>query len=82
MKRHFRLSAVDGVSRDTVECLRVLLEAAERGEVIGVCWAAMHKQRQYTVHACGEAYRNPTFSSGMVGALWFDLQMQARGEAG
>lgn len=80
MRKPFHLSTVDDVSRDTVECLRSLLEAAERGEVIGVAWAAMHKRRQYTVHACGEAHRNPTFSSGMVGALWFDLQLQARGE--
>lgn len=76
----FRLSVVDGVSHDTVECLEVLLEEARRGEVIGVCYAAMHKRRNYTVRACGEAHRNPTFSSGMVGALWFDLQRQAHGE--
>lgn len=80
VRRPYTLAVVDGVSRDTVACLRTLLEAAEKGEVIGVCYAAMHKKRQYTVHACGEAHRNPTFSSGMVGALWFDLQRQARGE--
>jgi hypothetical protein len=76
----FKLKAVNGVSHDTVECLESLLEEARRGEVIGVCVAAMHKRRNYTVRACGEAHRNPTFSSGMVGALWFDLQRQARGE--
>lgn len=81
VRRPYTLAAVDVVSRDTIECLSALLEAAKRGEVIGVCYAAMHKKRQYTVHACGEAHRNPTFSSGMVGALWFDLQRQARGEA-
>jgi hypothetical protein len=79
VRRPFKLSTVDPVSRDTIECLRLLLEEAERGEVIGVAYAAMHKRRQYTVHACGEAHRNPTFSSGIVGALWFDLQLQARG---
>jgi hypothetical protein len=80
VRRPYTLAVVDGVSRDTVSCLRTLLEAAEKGEVIGVCYAAMHRKRQYTVHACGEAHRNPTFSSGMVSALWFDLQRQARGE--
>lgn len=81
VRRPYTLAVIDGVSRDTIECLSALLEAAKRGEVIGVCYAAMHKKRQYTVHACGEAHRNPTFSSGMVSALWFDLQRQARGEA-
>jgi hypothetical protein len=80
MKRPFRLVSIDGVSRDTVACLRSLLEAAEKGEVIGVSYVAMHKRRHFTAHSCGETHRNPVFASGMVGALWYDLQRQARGE--
>lgn len=68
------------VSRDTVRCLRTLLAAAERGEVVGIAYAAVHRRRQYSTHACGEAYSNPMQSAGMVGALWFDLQVQARGD--
>lgn len=81
MKRPFKLVSITGVSRDTVECLQALLALAERGEVIGVSYVAMHKRRHFTAHSCGEAHRNPVFASGMVGALWFDLQRQARGEA-
>jgi hypothetical protein len=81
VRRPFKLVALDGVSRDTVECLRLLLAEAERGEVIGVSYVAMHKRRHFSAHSCGEAHRNPVFASGMVGALWFDLQRQARGEA-
>lgn len=69
MRPPFRLHTVEDVSRDTVECLRVLLQAAENGEVIGVAYAAMHKKRRYTVHTCGEAHRNPTFCRGMLAAL-------------
>jgi hypothetical protein len=68
------------VSHDTVECLEALLEEARRGEIIGVCYAAMHRQRQYTVHSCGEAHRNPTYSAGMVSNLLHDLHRQAHGE--
>lgn len=69
MRAPFTLSTVEGVSRDTVECLRALLQQAEKGEVIGVAYAAMHKKRRYTVHTCGEAHRNPTFCRGMLAAL-------------
>jgi hypothetical protein len=66
----FRLEVVNGnVSTDTIECIRALLARAEAGEVIGVAFAAMHKQRRYTVHTCGEAHRNPTFCRGMIAAL-------------
>lgn len=81
VRRPFKLIAINGVSRDTVECLRMLLEQAEKGEIIGVSYAAMHRKRHFTTHSCGETHRNPVFASGMVGALWFDLQRQARGEA-
>jgi hypothetical protein len=40
----------------------------------------MHRQRQYTVHSCGEAHRNPTYSAGMVSNLLHDLHRQAHGE--
>ncbi len=58
-----------GVSKETVECLEDLLRQAKAGEVIGICYAAMGKQRRFTVHACGESARNPTFSRGMVASL-------------
>lgn len=70
----FQLVAINGgVSRDTIACLRELLKRAENGEVIGVAYAAMYKHRKYTVNACGEADRNPTFARGMVAALGDEL---------
>lgn len=81
MRRPFKLISISAVSRDTVECLRVLLAEAERGEVIGVSYAAMRKERKFNTHSCGEAHRNPGFASTVVSALWFDIQLQVRGEA-
>lgn len=81
MRPPFRLVALDGVSRDTVSCLRELLARAERGEVIGVAYAAMHRRRKYTVHACGEADRNPTFARGMVDALSDELAKRVWGDS-
>lgn len=59
----------DTISNDTVESLEQLLEHARRGEVIGLAFAAMLKRRGYIVNSSGEAFRNPTFSRGMLRAL-------------
>lgn len=76
-----QLIAIDRcVSRDTVECLRGLLRQAEQGEVVGIAYAAMHRGRHFHTESCGEANRNPAFASAMAGALWFDIQLQLRGE--
>lgn len=69
MKPAFRLVMLGGVSRDTVECIEAVLNRAKRGEVIGLVYGELHRDRKYTVHACGEAYRNPTFARGIVSAL-------------
>ena len=75
-----RLVAADAVSRDTVQCLRDLLARAERGEVVGLAYAAMQRGRRYTVHACGEADRNPTFARGMVDALQDEMRGRVWGD--
>ena len=59
----------DRVSTDTVECLKLLLNRARRGEVIGLAYCAMLKQREYIVNTAGTAYESPTFARGMVAAL-------------
>ena len=68
--RPFRLVS-DDLSFDTVEALEELLVQAKSGELIGMVFAAMYKgkTKQFIVNATGEAYRNPTFSRGMVAAL-------------
>lgn len=69
----------DTLSHETVDALEQLLAAAKRGEIIGVAYAAMLKQRNYIVNTAGEAYRNPTFSLGMVRVLDDELMQRVRG---
>jgi hypothetical protein len=59
----------DRVSTDTVECLQLLLRRAKRGEIIGLAYCAMLKQREYIVNTAGVAHESPTFARGMVAAL-------------
>jgi hypothetical protein len=68
VKRPFSL-VPDTVSTDTVECLRLLLRRARRGEVVGLAYCAMLKQRAYIVNTAGIAHDSPTFARGMVAAL-------------
>lgn len=68
MKPPFTLIS-DAVSNDTIECLQLLLRRARRGEVIGLAYCAMLKQRAYIVNTAGAAHESPTFARGMVAAL-------------
>lgn len=68
MKEPFFL-VPDTVSTDTVECLQLLLKRARKGEVIGLAFCAMLKQRSYIVNTAGVAHDSPTFARGMVAAL-------------
>jgi hypothetical protein len=69
----------DTISNDTVECLQQLLAYAKKGEVIGVGFVAVLKQRNYIANTAGEAHRNPTFTRGMVAALDDQLALRIRG---
>lgn len=68
MRRPFTLVRA-GTSNDTVSCLRSLLSQAEAGEIVGLAYCAMLRSREYTVNVCGEAFRSPTFTRGMVATL-------------
>ncbi len=68
MKAPFTL-VPDSVSTDTVRCLQTLLRRARTGEVIGLAYCAMLKQRAYIVNTAGAAHDSPTFARGMVAAL-------------
>jgi hypothetical protein len=57
------------VSGDTILTLDDLLRQARAGELIGVAFVALYKQREYVASATGEARRNPTFTRGMLAAL-------------
>jgi hypothetical protein len=67
------------LSHDTVQCLEDLLQRARSGQLIGICFAAMCRRRQYILDAAGEAHRNPTFARGMVAALDDELSVRIRG---
>lgn len=69
----------DNVSHDTVECLRQLLDQAKKGQVIGLAYSAMLKQRAYIVNTAGAAYESPTFAMGMTAALMHQLADRTRG---
>jgi hypothetical protein len=60
---------LDRSAKDCVVELRRLLREALRGELIGVAFAAMYVDRDYSVHAVDEADSSPTFARGMVRAL-------------
>lgn len=68
MKPPFSLIA-DTISTDTEQALMQLLDLARRGELIGVAFAGMLKERRYFVNTAGEAHRNPTFARGLVAVL-------------
>lgn len=69
----------DTISNDTIQCLKTLLKQAEKGEVIGVAFAAMLKRRGYIVNTAGEAHRSPTYTRGMLLALDDKLSRRVRG---
>lgn len=67
----------DRVSQDTIEVLSALLEDAKRGEVIGIAFAAMYRQRKFIVDTAGEARQEPIFTIGMLDFLSYKVK---RGE--
>jgi hypothetical protein len=75
-KRPFKLVDSKDPPTDVVECLRSLLEQAERGQIIGIAFAAMLKSRGYVCHTAGEAHRSVTYTRGMIMAL--DDQLAGR----
>lgn len=73
MKPPFILSA-ESISHDTLRSTEILLNQIRKGDIIGVAWVAMCKRREYITNVAGEAYRNPTFTRGMVAALDDELR--------
>ncbi|MBB3193975.1 hypothetical protein [Roseateles terrae] len=71
VERPFRLVQFPKQSHDVVKCLKKLLERAERGEIIGISYAAMESNREFFFSSCGEAHRNPAFASALASTLWY-----------
>jgi hypothetical protein len=63
------LHAAVSPDADTVDTLRDLLDAAIRGELIGLACIAIHRMRNYQAHLVGEGRRSPTFVRGCVRVL-------------
>jgi hypothetical protein len=80
MKPPFQL-VIDNLSHDVGKVLGQLSELDARGDLIGLAFVAMLKQRKYYVNVAGEAYRNPTFARGCVNALDDELGLRARGQS-
>lgn len=59
----------DAISRDTVEALEQLLEAAKAGEISGIAFAISLRGRRFVTNTAGACYRDPTLSRGMIAAL-------------
>lgn len=70
----------DTMSQDTVEALGELLTQAETGDVIGVAFVAMYRQRRFITNTAGECRRNPVFARGMIAALDDQLADRIRGD--
>lgn len=57
------------ISDDTIAALESLLVRARAGEVIGLAYVAIARERRSYVDTAGEATRNPTYTLGIVRLL-------------
>lgn len=77
----FRLVGTQ-ISDETVQALEQLLAQARRGELVGLAFCGMYRQRRYVVSTAGEARRNPTFALAMTRVLDFKLCKKIVGTRG
>lgn len=59
----------DYISRDVVDALTLLLKGAQDGDVTGIAFACTLRKNRYITNVAGLAFKNPTFTRGMLGAL-------------
>ena len=55
--------------QDTVAALRILLSLAERGEIVGVAYVALHKGSCYSGDVTGSARDRPIYALGLAHVL-------------
>ena len=66
---HHNFNRVDtGPCQETIAHLRILLDEAERGDLIGLAWVGMYQGRQWDRALTGDAHRNRTGVLGMLHA--------------
>lgn len=70
----------DGISHNSVEAAKAILQGTEGGEIIGFIFGLMFvgNGKKYVVNATGEAYDSPTFARGMAAALDDFLRERAK----
>jgi len=66
------------IDQRTVDVLRLLLDQALDGQVVGFVYGAISPDHEYFVEAVGEARCNPTFTRGVVAAIDDYLAERAR----
>lgn len=59
----------DTVSRDVVEAMETLLIGAQNGEIIGLAFVAVLKQRRFVTDVAGYCFKNASHTRGMVLSL-------------
>lgn len=69
----------DYISHDLVEALETLLQGARTGEVTGIAFAAVLRQRRYITNVAGWCFNNPTFTRGAVCSLDDELNGMING---
>jgi hypothetical protein len=62
------------VSHDTIECALAMAEGSKNGHIVGAVIGFLYKYRKYSVAVCGEAYRDPTWARGVIGAIEDELR--------
>lgn len=68
MERPYKLIQ-DTVSRDMIEATQTLLDGAENGEIIGIAFVAVLKQRRFVTNVAGFCHRDATHTRGMLRSL-------------
>lgn len=76
MTKSFFKLAEDSISHETVAALETLLDKAKKGDIIGIAFAVMNKQRTYNTNTAGELHRNLTFAIGTLMVLVAKLLKQ------
>jgi hypothetical protein len=67
-------------STETIDCLEEWLADARKGDLIGISSVNIWRQRRFSLHTCGEAYRSPVFTRGCLAALDDELGLRIRAE--
>lgn len=66
------------ISLETIEVLAALLVEAQRGDVIGLAFVAMHKPHEVSADSVGELRKVPSLARGLLMDLSDEIALAAR----